>query len=138
MLERRMPRVPTPLQNMLYSVFTIMLCLYVGKAINAFFGGLPSSLYGMIVLNFLLHFRLFNAERLKQTVAWIIKNMSVCFVPAGVGIIEHFDIVAQHGLSIIWVIFISTMALITVVGLLVEKFAKEHNDSNNMHKTTPN
>ncbi len=111
------------IKNALYSIVAIMLCLYLGKTVHHAFGGLPGSLYGMIVLNIFLYFKMINAERLKATIEWIIKHMSVCFVPAGVGIIDHFDLVAQHGLAIVVVIFISTMALVTAVGLMVEKLS---------------
>ncbi|WP_440875674.1 CidA/LrgA family protein [Thalassotalea sp. PLHSN55] len=107
--------------DIIYSILAIMLCLAIGKAIYHYFGGLPGSLYGMIVLNLLLYFQLVDQYRIKATIEWVIQNMGVCFVPAGVGIINHFDLVAKHGLAIVSVIFISTMVLITFVGFAVQK-----------------
>jgi holin-like protein len=48
--------------------------------------------------------------------------MGVCFVPAGIGIINHFQLIQQHGVALIVIIFSSTFILLTVIGYLSEKF----------------
>ncbi len=110
------------IKQVIYSIIVISLCLAIGKLLYKFAGGLPASLYGMISLNVLLHFKMIDPEKLSNAIAWAIKNMGVCFVPAGVGIINHYDLVAQFGVAIVAIIFISTFVLITFVGLSVEKF----------------
>lgn len=109
------------IKNIAYSSFFIALCLMLGKLLNTFIGGLPASLYGMLFINVMLYFKLINAERIKQTIAWAIENMGVCFVPAGVGIIDHFDLLASYGLEIVGIIFFTTFILITFIGLAIEK-----------------
>lgn len=115
--------------NIVYSLVAIMACLYIGKLTFALFGGLPASLYGMIFLNILLSLRIINQERISETFAWAIRHMGVCFVPAGVGIINHFDLLRTHGVFVVAIIFFTTFALITFVGLTVEKQQKLHHDS---------
>ena len=109
------------MRNALYSVTAIALCLLLGKFIASNIGGLPGSLYGMILFTALLHYHILNANKFQASIAWIIKHMGVCFVPAGVGIINHFDLIQQHGLSIVVIIFISTFFLITLIGLFCER-----------------
>ncbi|MEW6981645.1 CidA/LrgA family protein [Colwelliaceae bacterium 6471] len=110
-----------------YSVGVIFCCLYLGKFVSATAGGLPGSLYGMILFSLVLHTNIVSADKIKNTVAWIIQHMGVCFVPAGVGIINHFELIKQFGLSIVAIIFISTFALLTTVGLSYEHFALRKN-----------
>lgn len=110
------------LGDFLYSAFAIALSLAIGKLIYFLVAGLPASLYGMIVLNFLLHFQIISAARLKASIDWAIRNMGVCFVPAGVGIINHFDLVATHGVAIVGIIFITTFIVITLVGLITQRY----------------
>jgi len=105
------------MKNMLYSVATLALSLLLGKLVVAYFGGLPASLYGMIIFTLLLHFQILNDSRIKKSIEWGLQNMGVCFVPAGVGIINHFELLKSHGLSIVFIVFITTFLLMTLVGL---------------------
>ncbi len=115
--------------NALYSIASISLCLFLGYQVNALLPGLPASLYGMITFTLFLHFRLLKADKLAKTIQWILKNMSVCFVPAGVGIINHFQLIKQHGLMLVAIIFITTFIVLTFVGLAfqrIESNKEEH------------
>ncbi|MFT5757124.1 MAG: holin-like protein [Alteromonadaceae bacterium] len=105
------------MKNIIYSVIAVTLCLLMGKLTTRLIGGLPASLYGMIFFTLLLHFQLLNANRIKQSIEWALQNMGVCFVPAGVGIINHFELIKSHGLTIVFIIFITTFLLMTLVGL---------------------
>ena len=93
----------------------ILASLLIGKLLAHFAGGLPASLYGMIVFSLMLHFKIFDAEKIEQAISWIIANMGVCFVPAGVGIINHFELIKHHGITIVAIIFITTFILLTSV-----------------------
>jgi len=84
-------------------------------------GSLPASLYGMIIFTVLLHFQLLNPKRVQKSIEWVLQNMGVCFVPAGVGIINHFELITKHGLTIVFIIFITTFSLMTLVGLCYQK-----------------
>lgn len=103
--------------NAFYTVAFISLCLFIGYLINHLLGGLPASLYGMVVFTLLLHLRICDEIRVKTSIAWGIKNMGVCFVPAGVGIINHFQLIQTHGLMLVTIIFFSTFFVLTLVGL---------------------
>jgi len=120
------------LKNLIYSILVIVLCLIAGKFIAYLIGGLPSSLYGLISLTVLLHFKFISASKIQSTVEWFIKNISVCFVPAGVGIIEHFDLIEQYGITIVAIIFLSTLALISFIGLLFEKMVTKNSIDQNV------
>jgi holin-like protein len=109
--------------NALYSSFAIFSCLALGKLCSYFAPILPGSLYGLIIFTVTLHFRLFNADHIKSTVVWCIKHMAVCFVPAGVGIINHFDLIKQFGIAIVAITFVTTFVLLSVVGLHYQRYA---------------
>lgn len=113
--------------HIVYSLACIFGCLYLGYGINLIFGGLPGSLYGMILFAFLLKFQIFQAEKIKPTVQWIISHMGVCFVPAGVGIMNHFELLKTQGITIIFIIVFTTVLLISFIGLL-HKYYLEKQD----------
>ncbi|SEK51037.1 holin-like protein [Colwellia chukchiensis] len=113
--------------QVLYSVFAIMTCLGLGKLCALLAPILPASLYGLIIFTLTLHFRLFNADQIKASVVWSIKHMAVCFVPAGVGIINHFELLKQFGLTIIAITFATTFLLLTLVALCYQQCSQEKN-----------
>ncbi len=103
--------------HIIYSILSVIFCLLVGKSIEFFLPILPASLYGMAIFTLLLHFRFLNAQRIKPCIEWALANMAVCFIPAGVGIINHFELIKQHGVALIAIIFFTTFLLLTLVGV---------------------
>jgi holin-like protein len=97
------------------------ICLLAGKAIELFLPILPASLYGMMMFTTLLHYRLLNAKRIQPCIEWALANMAVCFVPAGVGIINHFELIKNHGFALVTIIFLTTFLLLTFVGLSYQR-----------------
>ncbi len=110
------------MKNILYTVLAICFCLGLGKLVNFYFAGLPASLYGMILYCLLLQLGWLKPEKISQTNHWIIKHMGVCFVPAAVGVINHFDLIKYHGFTIVVSIFFTTFILLTFVGLVAERY----------------
>jgi holin-like protein len=108
--------------NAVYSIFTLISCVGAGRLLAYFIPMLPGSLYGLILFTLTLHFQIFDADKIKNTVIWSIKHMGVCFVPAGVGIINHLDLIKQHGIAIVAITFATTFILLTVVGLLYQRY----------------
>lgn len=102
-------------------MFSISLCLLLGKGFYAWVDILPASLYGMLFYCLFLQFKLLNEENISQTNNWLIKHMGICFVPAGTGLINHLDLIQHHGVSLVAIIFITTFILLTFIGLISEK-----------------
>jgi len=110
------------MNNVLYTLFVISISLLLGKLANYLVAALPASLYGMIIYALFLQLNWFSAKKVTKTNQWLIKHMGVCLVPAGMGIINHFDLIQQHGLALVVIIFSSTFVLLTVIGYLSERY----------------
>lgn len=108
------------IKNVGYTCLIIGICLLIGKFIATQFTGLPASLIGMLLFTTALHFKWANPERISDTVAFIIKNMGVLFVPAGVGIINHYELIKAHGITLIAIIFFTTFILLSFIGLIYQ------------------
>ncbi|TYK65186.1 CidA/LrgA family protein [Colwellia echini] len=108
--------------NLFYTLFAISISLLLGKLANYLLAGLPASLYGMIFYAVFLQLNWLSADRVAVTNQWLIRHMGVCFVPAAIGIINHFQLLQQHGLALVGIIFSTTFILITFIGLLSERF----------------
>ncbi|GHE81218.1 CidA/LrgA family protein [Thalassotalea profundi] len=107
--------------NIAYAIVSLLICLGLGYGISAITGGLPPSLYGMAILTLSLQLKWISAERISVFTTWAIRHMGVCFVPAGVGIIEHKQLIQQHGLAIVAITFVTTFLVLTFVGLIYQK-----------------
>jgi len=110
------------MKNIIYTTLAISLCLGLGKFIHYAISGLPASLYGMIIYCLLLQLGLVTPSRVNQANQWAIKHMGVCFIPAAVGVINHFELIKNHGIAIVGIIFITTFLLLTFIGVLAEKY----------------
>lgn len=110
--------------NISYSVFAILSCVAIGKIFAILVPIIPASLFGLIAFTLTLHFRIFDADKVKATVVWCLKNMGVCFVPAGVGIINHFELIKSFGFIIVLITFVTTFILLTLVGLFYQHYAE--------------
>jgi holin-like protein len=89
----------------------------MGKAIALFFPLLPASLYGMVLFTLCLQIKLLQADRIKASIEWALSNMGVCFVPAGVGIINQLELIKNHGIALVTITFLTTFLLLTLVGI---------------------
>ena len=107
--------------HIIYSILSVATCLLAGKALEFLLPILPASLYGMMTFTILLHYRFLNAQRIQPCIEWALANMAVCFVPAGVGIINHYELVKNHGIALVGIIFITTFFLLTFVGLVYQR-----------------
>ena len=109
-------------KNFIYTLFAIALSLSLGKLAYAILPALPASLYGMIFYCLLLQLNLFDVTKVQQVNLWLVKHMGVCFVPAGVGIINHFELIQQHGIALVAIIFVSSFVLLTFIGWFSERY----------------
>ena len=117
--------------HIIYSILSVSFCLLIGKSIEFFLPMLPASLYGMAIFTLLLHYRFLNAQRIKPCIEWALTHMPLCFIPAGVGIINHFELIKQHGIALITIIFFTTFLLLTLVGVAYQRQINQHELTSN-------
>lgn len=110
------------MKNIIYTISAIIICLALGKTLNYCIGGLPASLYGMIIYCLFLQLGWLAPDKVHQANKWGINHMGVCFIPAAVGVINHFELIKNHGYSLVAIIFFTTFFLITFIGVLAEKY----------------
>lgn len=85
---------------------------------------LPASILGMISLFACLHWKIIPIKQVKDLGDFLTGNMAILFIPGGVGLLTQFHLIQEHWLAWLLIIFVSTMMVLIVVGILMESFLK--------------
>ncbi|HVY98073.1 MAG TPA: CidA/LrgA family protein [Dongiaceae bacterium] len=123
---------------MLPAVAVILFCQLAGEAVVRAAGlPLPGPVLGMALLFLLLVARDQLAARgarrlggnaIENVGRVLLANLSLLFVPAGVGVVQRLDVLARYGLPLIVALVVSTVAaLLVAVGvfrLLARRFSE--------------
>lgn len=89
---------------------------------------LPGPVIGLVLLLLGLEFRSRRLRRspspeLKATAQGLLSNLSLLFVPAGVGVVTELDVIGANWLPIAVAILVSTFAGLAVTGWVMQRLA---------------
>lgn len=59
-----------------------------------------------------------DATGVAQTATPLLRNLAILFVPSGVGVLQYADLFVRHGPAVLFVLVASTLATLTVTGLV--------------------
>jgi holin-like protein len=123
-----MPTVLSVCWRYLRAFIIIYLCLYAGNGVAHILPvTIPGSILGMLILFALLASQIIPVNWVKPGCHLIIRNMALLFVPISVGVMGYTDILSAQFGPIVISCVISTLMVLTVVGLSAHK----------MHTRTP-
>lgn len=87
---------------------------------------LPGNLVGMFLLLALLFSGIVKEPQIQQGTDLLLKYMALFFIPAGVGLLAHLDLIQNQWLPWLSIILISTVLVLILTGKLVDHLiAKE-------------
>jgi len=78
----------------------------------------PGPVVGLVLLLALFLALPRVAEAMRPTANGLLSHLSLLFVPAGVGVVAHLDLLGAHGGPLILALVISTLVAITVGALV--------------------
>lgn len=108
--------------NLIKQVATILGFWFAGELLNYVTKiPIPGSILGMLLIVLALELKILKPEKVAQVANFLLNNMAMFFIPAGVGIMCHFKILKQEWLPISIAIIVSSLLVITVVGKLMER-----------------
>ena len=116
---------------MIASLSLILLCQLAGEVFVRGFGlPMPGPVVGLLLLLLLLLARdrfaalargPLHQDGVENASRGLLAHLSLLFVPAGVGVVQKLDLVAEHGIAVAVVLAISVVVtlLVTVATFLV-------------------
>lgn len=74
----------------------------------------------MILLFFALHFNWIRMGQVDEVGTWLTDNMGIFFVPAGVGLISNFGVLANTWWQLLIIMAVTTVLMMAFVGRVVQ------------------
>src|SRR5699024_9089115 len=94
-------RVLVKIINQLFLVFLFSLLGDVVSILISNFVAIHGSVIGMVLLFIALHFNWLKMSQVEEVGTWLTDNMAILFVPAGVGLMTNFDLLANVWLHLL-------------------------------------
>lgn len=112
---------------MIASLGLILLCQLIGEVfVRGLHLPMPGPVIGLVLLLVLLFARdrftllargPLKDEGVEQASRGMLANLSLLFIPAGVGVVQKLDLLAEHGVAIITILAVSVVVtLLATVG----------------------
>jgi holin-like protein len=117
---------------LLIAIFTILVLQLVGEALQKYFNlSIPGPVIGLILM--LLTLMMTNSKKLNMltplrtniinTSETLLSYLSLLFVPIGVGVVMHLQLLEMQLLRILVVILIGTMSTMIFTSLVFSKIS---------------
>lgn len=94
-----------------------------GEIISSLFSNfikIPGSIAGMILLFLLLQFKIIKEEKIKDVADFLLNNMAIFFVPAGVSLINSLGLIGDNILVLVLSSTVATIIIMLATGMTVE------------------
>jgi holin-like protein len=117
---------------------TLILCCQLAGEFTVKATGItaPGPVIGMILLLIILLLKKSVQNELETTANSLLNNLSLMFVPAGVGLMLHFQLIGKEWLPITISLIISTILTIAITGLMMVWLSNDNSDETlNKQKT---
>ena len=110
---------------MLAAIAMLLVCQLAGEVIVRGSGlPLPGPVVGMALLFVFMLARAPLPKDLGGTADGLLRHLSLLFVPAGVGVVQHIGMLGRDGLQLIAVVVLGTAITLTVTALTFEYLAR--------------
>lgn len=107
----------------------------IGEYISSLISGviaIPGSIIGMLLLFIMLQTKVISIESVDSISSFFLDNMALFFVPAGVSLITSLDIIKSNIIVLIATIFITTVIVMWVTGIVVEVMMSRKEEKKNV------
>lgn len=105
-------------------IFVLIALQLIGEGIVQLSGlPVPGAIIGLILLYTILVVRGKISDEMSATSGFLLQNLGVLFVPAGVGVIAYLPMIAAQWWIIVLVLLASVCATIAITGLVVAKLS---------------
>lgn len=104
----------------------------LGEALNRLIPlPIPAAVYGLVLLFVALCLKIVKVEQIDKVSGFLLTILPILFVAPAVNLLESWEILAPHVLSIVLLVVSSTILVFAIAGVISQIFCrKEKNDGN--------
>ena len=117
----------------IFNQLGIILAIWtVGELISSLFSSIitiPGTIMGMIILFLLLQFKILKEDAIKDVTDFLLNNMAIFFVPAGVSLIQSLGLIKENVVVLILSATVATLVIMLVTGKTVDIMINKNNDN---------
>ena len=95
---------------------------------------IPASIYGIVILFTLLVSRVLHVDDIRETSSFLIAFMSMLFIPAGVGLMTSFPLLAENLLAYVVITAVSTVVVMVVTGRAAQAVIRREGKEGKTHE----
>lgn len=97
--------------NILYQIAIVFAICLAGEAVSAALPfSFPAAIISLLIMLVMLFTKVLKLEHIKEKSDFLLSNMAFFFIPAGISVMEHFELIRN-----IWWQFAIIIAVSTVV-----------------------
>ena len=109
----------------------ILLITFLGEGLKSLLPlPIPASIYGMVILLTALMSGVLKLESVREAGEFLIEIMPILFVPAAVGLLESWQLLAAKWLEYGLLTVVSTVAVMVVSGWVTQLFTGKGEEKN--------
>ena len=102
-------------------ILIILAISFVGEVLHALIPApVPAGIYGIVILFLLLQTGLLKLRSVEDVGKFLLDFMPVMFVPAAVGVLDSWGLVASSWLAYLAVLVVTTVVVMAVSGLVTQ------------------
>lgn len=106
---------------MVAALATLLGCQLAGEALGRLVSApIPGPVIGMIVLIALIATRTPLPAQLDEAANGLPRHLSLFFVPAGVGVVQHLDRLGTDGIQLLLVVILATAVTLIVTAVVFD------------------
>lgn len=101
----------------------IFLFSLIGEVLSILIASLiaiPGSVIGLVLLFLALQLNVLKVEQVDEVGTWLTSNMGIFFVPAGVGLMTNFGVLADTWWQLLVIMVVTTILMMIFVGKVVQ------------------
>ncbi len=108
---------------MLNALLSLLICQWLGVQISSLLGlPIPGPVVGLVLLLVYLHVAKGPSAQQSQLAAWLLRHLSLFFVPVGVAVMMHLEQVGSAWLPILTSLVGSTALTLWLTAVLAERW----------------
>ncbi len=103
----------------------LLLFLFAGEVLNRLGLPMPGNVLGMLLLTAALGLGVVRRRQIEKAARFLLDHMALFFIPAGVGLMAHGQILSSHWPILLFSVLVSTFVVLLSSGIISRQLIRK-------------